>query len=131
MKFLIHDRGTKQCSSGSSWVGSVEGVLDVKEIFADGTIVISPYQTDLHVTQTTVRTPGGVISLKRSGHKVEIGVARTSMVHLPKPPGFAVQAKKRKKQGDLPSSSTVASSCELSNVLSRLAEDVELYFSTF
>ena len=40
MKSLIHDRGPKQSSSGSPWVGSVEGVGDVKEIFADGTFII-------------------------------------------------------------------------------------------
>ena len=97
MKSLIHDRGPKQSSSGSTWDGSVEGVGDVNEIFADGTIIISPYQTEAHVNQTTVRTPGGVISLKRSGYQVEIGIASTSTVHLPKPPDFPVQTKKTEK----------------------------------
>ena len=41
MKSLIHDRGPKQSSSGSPWVGSVEGVGDVKEIYADGTLTVS------------------------------------------------------------------------------------------
>ena len=122
MKSLIHDRGPKQSSSGSPWVGYV------KEIFADGIIIISPYQTEAHVNQTTVRTPGGVISLKRSGYQVEIGIASTRTVHLPKPPDFPVQTKKRKRPRDSPSSSsmnTSAARCELSNALSQLADDVE------
>ena len=42
-KTLIHDRGPKQNTNGSPWVGSVEGVSNVKQIYAGGTIVISPY----------------------------------------------------------------------------------------
>ena len=120
MKSLIHDRGPKQSSNGSPWIGPVEGVGDVKEIFADGTIIIR--------NQTTVRTPGGVISLKRSGYQVEITIASTSTVHLPKPPDFPVQTKKRKRPCDSPSSSSMSTSaarCELSNALSQLADDVE------
>ena len=33
-------------------------------------MVLSPYQAEAHINQTTVRTPGGVISLKRSGYQV-------------------------------------------------------------
>ena len=64
-KTLIHDRGTKQNNNGSPWVGSVEGVSDVKQIYADCTIVISPYQSEENCNQSIVRTPGGMISLKR------------------------------------------------------------------
>ena len=34
-KTLIHDRGPKQNTNGSPWVGSVEGVSHVKQIYAD------------------------------------------------------------------------------------------------
>ena len=45
-KSLIHDRGPKQNANGSPWVGSVEGISVVKQVYADGTIIISPYQTE-------------------------------------------------------------------------------------
>ena len=43
---LIHVRGPKQNANGPPWVGSVEGISDVKQVYADGTIIISPYQTE-------------------------------------------------------------------------------------
>ena len=76
-KTVIHYRGPKQSSGGSPWVGSVEGGGDVKDIFADGTLVISPYQAVSGVQQppgntTTIKTPGGAISIKRDGSRIDV-----------------------------------------------------------
>ena len=65
---IIHDRGPKLSSGGSPWVGSVEGGGDVKDIFADGTLVISPYQPVSGIPQqpvntTTIKNPSGAISI--------------------------------------------------------------------
>ena len=98
----LHDRGPKQNTNGSSWVGSVEGVSDVKQIYADGTIVISPYQSEENCNQSIVRMPGGVILLKRLGQQLEIAVVSTSVVQLARPEQLPVQKKREVKHRELP-----------------------------
>ena len=114
-KTLIHDRGPKQNTNGSPWVGSVEGVSDVKQIYADGTIVISPYQSEENCNQRIVRTPGEVISLKRLGQQLEIGVVSTSVVQLARPEQLPVQKKRKVKHRESPGV-TSAPQHELTNV---------------
>ena len=95
----------------------------------DGTIILSPYQadliTDVQQNQTAIRTPGGVISLKREGNQIEVGVVSTN-IHF-----------YRNRVKDSPSSSvngggsvSNAGQYELANALKALAGDnVELDFS--
>ena len=128
-KTLIHDRGPKQNTNGTPWVGSVEGVSDVKQIYADGTLVISPYQSEENCNQSTVRTPGGMISLKRLGQQLEIGVVSTNVVQLARPEQLPVQKKRKVKHRESPVV-TSAPQHELANVINQFGDGIELDFST-
>ena len=126
---LIHDRGPKQNTNGSPWVGSVEGVSDVKQIYAGGTIIISPYQSEENCNQGTARTPGGVISLKRLAQQLEIGVVSTSVVQLAWPEQLPVQKKRKVKHRESPVV-TSAPQHELANVINQFGDGIEMDIST-
>ena len=144
-KTVIHDRGPKQSSGGSPWVGSVEGGGDVKDIFADGTLVISPYQAVSGVQQppgntTTIKTPGGAISIKRDGSRIDVAVACSTSYHVSsKSSEPAVKKRKKHREspagasshaGSVQSLGSTDAQIELANALQVLSNDVELDFST-
>ena len=126
---LLHDRGPKQNTNGFPWVRAVEGVSDVKQIYADGTIVISPYQLEGNCNMSIVRMPGWVISLKRLGEQLEIGVASTNVVQLARPEQLPVEKKRKVKHHKSPMV-TSAPQHELANVINQFGDGIELDFST-
>ena len=56
-----------------------------------------------------MRTPGGVISIKRAGQQLEIGVASTSVIQIPSAEQLPVQKNGNTKHCESPSAGAVAS----------------------
>ena len=101
----------------------------MKQIYADGTIIISPCQSEENCNHSIVRTPGGVISLKRLDQQLEIGVVSTSVVQLARPEQLPVQKKRKVKHRESPVV-TSAPQHELVNVINQFGDGIELDFST-
>ena len=70
-----------------------------------------------------------MISLKRLGQHLEIGVASTSVVQLARPEQLPVQKKRKVKHRESPVV-TSASQHKLANVINQFGDDIELDAST-
>ena len=93
-RYYADDHGPKHTNSGSPWVGSVESGSDIKDIYADGTVVLSPHKPSIidgeNQTASVVTIPGGRITMTReAGH---VNTVVTSTVSIPDPAISGVDA---------------------------------------
>ena len=86
-RYFADDRGPKHTNAGSPWVGSVESGSDIKDIFADGTVILSPHEPSIiagGLSSSNVGSlPGRSITLNREGDHINIVVTSTSTVADP------------------------------------------------
>ena len=94
-RYYADDHGPKQANAGSPWVGSVESGSDIKDVYANGTVILSPHKPSIidgEVPPANVVTiPGGKITLTREGGHVNTVV--TSSLSIPDPatnPGLSM-----------------------------------------
>ena len=86
-RYYADDHGPKQTNAGSPWVGSVESGSDIKDVYADGTVILSPHKASIidgEIPPANVVTiPGGRITLTREGGHINTVV--TSTLSIPDP----------------------------------------------